>query len=1524
MGSSYMSRSLFFLLACLFFTGLSAQTLPQATLVKDINPGPGGSSPANFIKLANGKIFFSANNNLWVTDGTGAGTALAPFSPSLAGYGYPTKPVMLNGKVYFIMATTNFVTLWSSPDGISASLIDTLASNIPSYYEARFDDFYTAQGNLYISIKINSTLSSGVEKVLYRSSGEKGSLKTIGVTNNQGYDTNMSNYDAVVLPGSAKTYIIKDVYAPTFTQASSVISLSDSAAFFMTPYLPYIDYFAKGLGVKGLGVIQDNLICVYKDTLLQFNPQGQRQVLALNCQGAQVLGQLGNEIYFQIPNTNILWKTDGSAAGTVTLTPVDKSNITFIPIVISDSLFLTASFGNNFSIWKIDNSTPAFKRIFNITAPSINLTAVNIGGRIYLTDISETKTTFFEPDLIKGKIKIIGQADNLNNNLLAFNNTLYMGAGDSPNSTALTGVELKSLSLNPSVVDYPCLTDTTPPVITNCLGNLTVSAAHPPICSAQSISLPAAYDNCSSAITVVGAKRGSIGLNPPDINNGNPYYLYCSPGVDTITYYARDLSYNVSSCSFIVTIPSADPCANDIMPPVFTNCPQNITQTLPAACTGANCGAQVTWTPPTATDNCSSVSLTGNYNPGFFPVGTTSVVYSATDAANNKSTCSFTVTVSASTGANNYCASKANMPWTEWIAGVQFADLNNPSSKEGYGDFTAQTATVQQGQTYPLNITKGFSWAGDPSNAGQSWAAWIDYNQNNVFDATELVASGNRNTSTANIVIPASAPLGKTRMRISMKTAGVPTACETFDKGEVEDYTINIIAGTGGSPCDTDKMAPVFANCPKDSTVQLVSGEQSRTINWTAPTVSDNCTAAPAISLTVNGTQQANAGAPVGSAVLSTGDNIVGYVAKDTKNNASACNFTIHVIPFSVPAHYCASKSVMPWTEWIAGVQFSNVNNPSGKEGYGDFTSQVAVVKQGQAYPLTLTKGFSWAGDPSNGTQAWAVWIDYNQNNIFEASELAASGDRNSSAANIIIPATATLGNTRMRISLKTAGAPTACEAFDKGEVEDYTVNIAGGASGQPDLTLANLNAPASATAGASLNYTVDLKNIGTAPASTGFVVGAYLSKDTILSADDLDVGVISQGVTAVGTVAGVGGSIYIPSAVGTGAYYLILKADRNNSVAESNENNNTIYAPMQITGAAAPPNCKTYTVANTNDICGVRNYAPYALFLTVNGQTVNYHADQLTFTRNGTTATLKGIFRDQNWAPVTADLTWSGGTATAPTEGAKKGFCLSASSSSADWFYYPALTGTLTIGGQTLTVTKRDSAFQIGTGANQQNTDVMGASGLIALSNGTAGGFGFKLLNETTCGAPTASAAIQPILELSARRGLDITKLYWTSNEMYKTNRFTVEKTDETGVFQTVRIREVTTGQDASVHFLSETLPETEAGVFYYRVRAIFTDGASRVSAARQIEVENTFATTISPNPAESEAFVDLTDYIGKAVTLTICDLAGKVLSVKKIGNADAEPPRLDLSALRNGIYFVSIQTPGKQPIIKKLEIIK
>ena len=155
------------------------------------------------------------------------------------------------------------------------------------------------------------------------------------------------------------------------------------------------------------------------------------------------------------------------------------------------------------------------------------------------------------------------------------------------------------------------------------------------------------------------------------------------------------------------------------------------------------------------------------------------------------------VSLQANFSQTTYCASKGNQPWELWITNVTLNSIKNSSEKYkdyatfGYSDYTNVTTLITKGQSYNLSVTPGLSWSGIQQNA--FCKIWIDYNRNNIFEDGEQVFSDtNKYPFTGSVIIPTAATSGTTRMRVAMKYGNFPISCETFDKGEVEDYTVTI------------------------------------------------------------------------------------------------------------------------------------------------------------------------------------------------------------------------------------------------------------------------------------------------------------------------------------------------------------------------------------------------------------------------------------------------------------------------------------------------------------------------------------------------------------------------------------------------------------------------------------------------------------------------------------------------------------------------------------------------------------
>ena len=164
----------------------------------------------------------------------------------------------------------------------------------------------------------------------------------------------------------------------------------------------------------------------------------------------------------------------------------------------------------------------------------------------------------------------------------------------------------------------------------------------------------------------------------------------------------------------------------------------------------------------------------------------------------------------------------------------------------------------------------------------------------------------------------------------------------------------------------------------------------------------------------------------------------------------------------------------------ILNVTVAGINNNStcSVNGYSNYTATVAAgaAEAGLTMPMSVSVG-------PGGTEYVGVWIDYNKNGVFDASEFTALGNGNgvTISGNITIPVSATTGLTRMRVRVRyntaLAGAD-ACIGYTFGETEDYAINITpcvvGAISTQPASTTSYCSGNASftvAAAGTGLTY---------------------------------------------------------------------------------------------------------------------------------------------------------------------------------------------------------------------------------------------------------------------------------------------------------------------------------------------------------------------------------------------------------------------------------------------------------------------
>ena len=200
------------------------------------------------------------------------------------------------------------------------------------------------------------------------------------------------------------------------------------------------------------------------------------------------------------------------------------------------------------------------------------------------------------------------------------------------------------------------------------------------------------------------------------------------------------------------------------------------------------------------------------------------------------------------TTGTQYCDSQGNSANDEYISNVKVGSINNASGAQLYSDFTSVSTNLTKGSSNTITITP--AWTGSAYSEG--YAVWIDYNNDGDFtDSGEQVfskAASSATVASGSFTVPTSATTGTTRLRVSMKYNGVPTSCEAFSYGEVEDYTVNITAGVA------DAVKPVIS-LTGSTTINLTVGD---TYNELGATATDNVDGNLTSSIVITGTVNTN------------------------------------------------------------------------------------------------------------------------------------------------------------------------------------------------------------------------------------------------------------------------------------------------------------------------------------------------------------------------------------------------------------------------------------------------------------------------------------------------------------------------------------------------------------------------------------------------------------------------------------------------------------------------------------------
>ncbi len=925
---------------------LSDGTLAGTQILVDINVGTGSSTPTNLTKIGN-TVFFDASNGttaasggvgteLWKTDGTAAGTVLVKdINPGTANSS-PSNFVAVGNTLYF-RATTgtaagvgNGIELWKSdgtePGTVQVKDINTgTASSSPTNM--------TALGNLVFFSANDGTHGSE----LWKSDGtEPGTLLVLDI--NAGSTT--SSISSMVALGSEVFFSANDgtsgdelwksdgTAAGTLRVRDILPGAGGSSPEQLTVLGNHV-YFMANDGVAGQELWRTD--GTEPGTVLV------RDILP-GARGSSISGMavVGNLLVFAADDGVHgleLWESDGTSAGTVLVADVNPGPRPSSPAFFTQAgqnlyFAATTDLGRELYVLSLippgDDTTPPV-----ITCPPAQTfyaqtaagTAVTFAEATATDDVTANPTLTYAPargsTFAAGITSVTATAADASGNTAGCTFTVEVLVDATPPSvTCPADIADDTTSAGGKAVTFAAAvaTDDSPVApelgYSHASGDLfavgtttvtvtaTDAAGNTAACSfdvvlaftditAPQVTCPATQNRTSNdvngvLVTFAAATATDDSGDLPTMTYSQASGTLFPVGTTSVTVTATDGTGNEGACTFDVVVTFVDITAPTV------SCPADQT-----AVSNAAAGVAVTFPAATATDDSGAAPvITYSHASGdVFPVGTTTVTATATDAAGNADTCTFAVEV----GFDDITAPVVTCPADLAVDSnsVDGTAVTYPAAiaTDDSGDAPSLVYSHASGDVFALGTTTVTVTATD--GAGNDAGCTFDV----VVTFVDVTAP----------VLTCPANVARGTNKLDGTEVDYPAATATDDSGEAPSLTYSKASGavfpvgtttvtvtaTDGADNEAtctfdvvltfgDDTAPAVT-CPEDVTV-VATGAEGAVVAYAAATASDDSGEAPALSYS-----------HASGETFAVGATVVTTTAADAAGNEGTCTFTVTV-----------------------------------------------------------------------------------------------------------------------------------------------------------------------------------------------------------------------------------------------------------------------------------------------------------------------------------------------------------------------------------------------------------------------------------------------------------------------------------------------------------------------------------------------------------------------------------------------------------------------------------------------------
>ncbi len=623
-----------------------------------------------------------------------------------------------------------------------------------------------------------------------------------------------------------------------------------------------------------------------------------------------------------------------------------------------------------------------------------------------------------------------------------------------------------------------------------------------------------------------------------------------------------------------------------------------------------------------------------------------------------------------------------------------------------------------------------------------------------TYQWASSTVSGGPYTNMGTSTTQATGPMSSTTYYI------VTTTCAFGSSASTAEYTLTV------NSIPTVSVTPTSALYCNPGTAVALTGSGANTYSWapsaglsatTGTTV--NATPASTTTYTVTGTDGNGCSNTATTVITSSPAVSVSSVTASPNPACVGSASSLMINAAQVTPAYCTAGATSTSFEKISNVTFGTINNTSAATaGYENFTAQSTNITAGVAVPISIGVSSAYATD-----DRIHVWVDMNNDGVFadpaeNVLNLAIStfcpacaGTNTTVNGNITIPITAFNGSTRMRIRLQdqSSGAnATPCGTSTYGQVEDYTVNISGGAnnisySWSPATFLSSTtvsNPTATPTAAGTTTYTAVATSLAGCSAQGTVALTANPLPTVTASSDDLDNTVCSGTMV---TLSGGGASTYAwtggvtdatPFSATTTTTYTVTGTDVNSCqntatitltvnalptvTASSDDADNTVCSGTMVTLSGGGSSTYAWTGGVTN---ATAFPATATTTYTVTGTDVNscQNTATITLTVNAlpTVTASSNVTNDEVCVGGMATLTGGGASTYAWTSPVMDGVA-----------FTPTMTDTYTVTGtdvnscqNTATITLTVNALPTITASSDATNDEICVGNSVTLTGGGA-----------------------------------------------------------------------------------------------------------------------------------------------------------------------------------------------------------